>query len=659
MTLKEPSPNDLIINLFDKFNSYTDRFKERIKIDSIFSEFDENSRKNLNKFVELSQLRYKRIKSGNSLDYLLLKQKPKYNQLSNNILNDQYFLSKEIDNENKKLLKKFNKKENNEIMKIRKEIIEKTKDLTNNEKKLRDELQEKLRKKMNFNKTYQEKFYRPFSQVKKKKNNNENFENDNLSENKELSPQNLLDNIMDEDSKLLNNTIDDYKKVLEKINDNKTMNQKLLKEINSISKYNLNLLSFSEKKIKNIHPIKKEEKGIDIKLLMKYTKRGKSACKFYNKYFNQTNKSFNNNKFETKNQLFKTKDSYFKVKNYLTPSLSTSSLFFENNNNDNLTINNNSNSKIDLLIDNNTKNLVKNEAEKIKFIEENIDKKTNNIELLFNKLNCPNFKKKKAKSALNIKKEKKIEKNILNVPNKKDKFSLLLEFNKVYEKKKKEWELEDERIKLEKKKENEIIKNTKNYLMEIQSLKRKPQLYIDLYSKRDGITNKRIEEFNKTLNRTFFNKKHLRKKLDDFNEKIELEEIEKKIYESQLEKDYFEKKKTKENDLEKKMIEKLRKNLKYTIENNDIDFSYRVIGQKIKVENKNDPYQEYLNFFKDVINKKELNYIEYKKPINIQTLNKSHSQLNIKKNYQFEKDLFKNKKEKNENTKIIIMENID
>ena len=47
---------------------------------------------------------------------------------------------------------------------------------------------------------------------------------------------------MDEDSKLFNNTIDDYKKVLEKINDNKTMNQKLLKEINSISKYNLNLL---------------------------------------------------------------------------------------------------------------------------------------------------------------------------------------------------------------------------------------------------------------------------------------------------------------------------------------------------------------------------------------------------------------------------------
>ena len=48
-------------------------------------------------------------------------------------------------------------------MKIRKEIIEKTKDLTNNEKKLRDELQEKLRKKKNFNKTYQEKIYKTFN----------------------------------------------------------------------------------------------------------------------------------------------------------------------------------------------------------------------------------------------------------------------------------------------------------------------------------------------------------------------------------------------------------------------------------------------------------------------------------------------------------------
>ena len=62
MTLKEPSPNELILNLFEKFSLYTDRFKDRIKIDSIFSELNENTRKKFNKFIELSQSRYKSVK---------------------------------------------------------------------------------------------------------------------------------------------------------------------------------------------------------------------------------------------------------------------------------------------------------------------------------------------------------------------------------------------------------------------------------------------------------------------------------------------------------------------------------------------------------------------------------------------------------------------
>ena len=120
MNIKEPSPNELILNLFDKFSSYTDRFKDRIKIDSIFSEFNENSRKNFNNFIKLSQLRYKSVKIGNSLESLLIKQKPKYYQLSNNILNDNYFQSNEVDEEIQKLKKKINKKNIKEIIKIRK-----------------------------------------------------------------------------------------------------------------------------------------------------------------------------------------------------------------------------------------------------------------------------------------------------------------------------------------------------------------------------------------------------------------------------------------------------------------------------------------------------------------------------------------------------------
>ena len=165
------------------------------------------------------------------------------------------------------------------------------------------------------------------------------------------------------------------------------------------------------------------------------------------------------------------------------------------------------------------------------------------MEYLFSKINLPNLKSSQSKNILINKKEKKEDNINLKNINRKDQYTLYLEFNKVYEKKKKEWKIEDEKIKLEKEKEKEIYDNTQNYLKEIQNLERKPQLYIDSYSKRDGITNERIEQFNKYLNKSFYNKKYLEQKLIDFNEKMEIEEAEKKLYESQLEKDYLEKKK--------------------------------------------------------------------------------------------------------------------
>ena len=140
---------------------------------------------------------------------------------------------------------------------------------------------------------------------------------------------------------------------------------------------------------------------------------------------------------------------------------------------------------------------------------------------------------------------------------------------------------------------------------------------------------------------------------------MEIEEAEKKIYESLVEKDYLESKKTKENYLEKEMNEKLQFNLKNTAEEKNVDFNYRVIGQKIKVKNKNDPYKEYLNFYHDLINKKRNKYIEYKKPIDIQSLVKSNSQQIIKTKYQIDNKYLNNQKEKNENTKVIIVENIE
>ena len=57
----------------------------------------------------MSQNRYKSIKSWNSLENVIFKQKPFYNMSSNMILEEQFYNTNEIEKENPKLLK-FQKK---------------------------------------------------------------------------------------------------------------------------------------------------------------------------------------------------------------------------------------------------------------------------------------------------------------------------------------------------------------------------------------------------------------------------------------------------------------------------------------------------------------------------------------------------------------------
>ena len=123
MTLKEPTANDLIPELLNKLSNYTDKFKDRIKVDSIFNEFDESAREELNKFIQMSQTRYKNVKSGNSLQNLYNNQKSKYEKLTNNILKDIFYNTNEIEIENKKLFKKPDKKNNKELTDLRQQII--------------------------------------------------------------------------------------------------------------------------------------------------------------------------------------------------------------------------------------------------------------------------------------------------------------------------------------------------------------------------------------------------------------------------------------------------------------------------------------------------------------------------------------------------------
>ena len=151
----ELSSNVLVPKLLDKINNYANSLRRRIKVDGIFNEFEISANTNFKKFIKLSDERYKSVKSGESIDNILKQQQPEYSELSNNILLNKFYNNTEIENEAQKLLKKFNRKENQELYKLRKEIMSKTREYSKNEIEHREKLLSKAgkkRKKINYHK---------------------------------------------------------------------------------------------------------------------------------------------------------------------------------------------------------------------------------------------------------------------------------------------------------------------------------------------------------------------------------------------------------------------------------------------------------------------------------------------------------------------------
>ena len=62
--------------------------------------------------------------------------------------------------------------------------------------------------------------------------------------------------------------------------------------------------------------------------------------------------------------------------------------------------------------------------------------------------------------------------------------------------------------------------------------------------------------------------------------------------------------KKRENELEDEVCEKIRNNLNYENEDEDIKLNYQVNGEKIKVNTQFDPYNEFLEF-KNIIKQRE------------------------------------------------------
>ena len=284
----------------------------------------------------------------------------------------------------------------------------------------------------------------------------------------------------------------------------------------------------------------------------------------------------------------------------------------------------------------NTLKTVKNEAEMIKYIDQNFDIKRNTMEGFFKRNTLPKledyeimFKTRNNFRNMNINNnsEKKVndinknleKKNNYNSFNKYELRNRLINkdiydsFKKTYNNKKLEWEEEDIQKAKIKKKEQELIEETKKYLKDIQKIKRKAHLYVDPYSKRDEIINERIKLFTRSLSGPFYSKKQMESKINDFNNYIEMKEIEKKKNDEKLAKTLKEEElKRREEDEDYKLMAKIKKNFekesKNRNENNaeDINLNYKFIStlKMGKNNNKGQPYKDYMEFMEIVKEKK-------------------------------------------------------
>ena len=569
MSLKEPTANDLIPQLLEKFTYYTDKFKDRIKVDSIFSEFNDTARIELNKFIKMSQTRYKGVKSGNNLENMLLYQKPKFNKLTNNILSDIFYNTNEIEAENKKLLKKPNKKNNQELIDIRNQIILKTKDFSKNELRNRERLSKIIeRKKLNqyellsrLDFIYEPKSLKRNSPKKIQEVEKEESEKDSKDYFQPLEEQkNFFENLMNEDNKQFNDNLKEYKEYLNNLKLNYKDGDSLKKNKNEKKEEeqkfqflteNVKLLSFKEEENLDLIPKKKKEPKFDVRKLMKYTKRGRRSAKLYSQghFYNKLNKKNENNQNKKRPK-----------SNQKTISSPTNTLYnysnytdFDQINNNNL--NNDLESKLSFSNYKNTIKTVKNEAQKANLINKNFDYKWKTMENFFqNKFYRPETSKIPLNNNNNINEDQSWRSNkTRNITSAKSKN---IEFEEI------------------------------NYLKEIRNLSKGSKL----------ISNPKYNIYTKP-------KGNFGKKVKKENYKIKVSEKNKgEMVDTNL---IMKNRRRKENEKEDEICEKIRNNLNEEEEGENIEFNYQVNGERININSKIDPYKEFLEFKNIIVQREE------------------------------------------------------
>ena len=652
--------NSLVPELLGKISECANNLRDRVKINGIFSEFDSYTHENFQKFIDMSQQRYKSIKSGNHLEKKLQSQKLEYNDISTQILSNRFYNNNEIELESKKLLKKMNQKQNNkEISELRKYIIQKTKDFTKKEVIKRERLASAAlarRKQSELDRlahriTRRDLVYRPES-MKKKHYSKENMPliiNQNIDKKNEideyLEKKKFFDDLMEDDCKNLNENILDYKnfiKDVEKVQVDK--NEDVVLPGTKKDNYGHNftfltdgikMLSFKEEQIVDSKPTHYEEPKIDIIKLMRYTKRGNkkwfqeelkkksvkrlSAIQSRAKSTkNNRNLNINENNCNNEENIEDNKEQECNIMDFSNFNINKANTF--------------SNFK-------NTIKTVRNEAEKAYFLDENFYKKKDTMDVLFNNKILPKIEDYENLIQKNLNKKPKIKKAVIDIEktneieneekkNKKEKKKDLLrhEINS-FSKKKLTWTKEDFLREQSKKKDKNVLEETKKYLKEVKEVQKKA-------NKEESI-NQCINIFNKYLSEQndFYNKKN-----SSTNKKIIKKNVNKNLIELQNKKEEEKKKKKEEeriNYLE--LFEKMRENLNKENEDEEdiqLNFQYKLYKGFVKETNLSlNAYNDYLELLEIAKERQKKGDYDYNNMVENKGIKKKNAYTNFINNF--------------------------
>ena len=110
MVNKSKALNILIPRLITKSNNLTNELRSRMRLNKIFSEFENKASNNLNYFITASKRRYTGSKLGNDLDSIINKTRIKDLNKANNIINDKFYTDSNVETEREKMKYKSSSK---------------------------------------------------------------------------------------------------------------------------------------------------------------------------------------------------------------------------------------------------------------------------------------------------------------------------------------------------------------------------------------------------------------------------------------------------------------------------------------------------------------------------------------------------------------------